>query len=80
MQAALDGLGLALAPVSLLGHDLARSRLAAPLPDLRLALDRYYYGVAPDAGAPAQLFAAWLREVAQAETRQQLKLAGIVAG
>ncbi|MFW7344452.1 MAG: LysR substrate-binding domain-containing protein [Pigmentiphaga sp.] len=79
MQAALDGLGLALAPVSLLGHDLARGRLAAPLPDLRLALDRYYYGIAPDAGPAAQSFVAWLQDVAQAEQRQLLKRAGIAA-
>jgi len=77
MQAAIDGLGAAMAPVSLLGHDLASGRLAAPLPHLRLPLSRYYYGVAPDAGPESQLFIAWLESLAESEMRQSL--AGLAA-
>lgn len=60
LQGALDGLGLALAPASTVVQDLASGRLQAPLPALRLPLERYYIGLAPGAGPAAQAFAAWL--------------------
>lgn len=60
LQAAVDGLGFALAPASLVGNDLASGRLQCPLPDLRMPLSRYYYGLAPNAAAEARSFAAWL--------------------
>lgn len=60
LQAALDGLGLGLAPATTLVQDLASGRLQAPLPALRLPLERYYVGVAPDAAPAAQAFLAWL--------------------
>ena len=62
LQAALDGLGVAMGPTSLVAHDLARGRLQSPLPNLRMPLERYYYGVAPDAGPEAQFFADWLED------------------
>ncbi len=61
LQAALDGLGFALAPASLVAHDLATGRLVCPLPALRLPLTRHYYGLAPDAAPEAQCFAQWLQ-------------------
>ena len=60
LQAAVDGLGVALAPTSLVAHDLESGRLASPLPALRMPLARYYYAVAPDAGPDAQAFVDWL--------------------
>ena len=60
LQAAVDGLGLALAPASLVTHDLTSGRLQCPLPALRLPLARHYYGLAPDAVPAARVFADWL--------------------
>jgi LysR family glycine cleavage system transcriptional activator len=62
LQAAADGLGLAMAPTSLVRHDLATGRLVSPLPGLRLPLTRHYYAVAPQAGPEVQLFVDWLEE------------------
>ncbi|WDZ94823.1 LysR substrate-binding domain-containing protein [Herbaspirillum sp. WKF16] len=62
LQAAVDGLGLALSPVSLADNDLRSGRLVCPLPELRLPLAPYYLGISPQAGAEAQLFAKWLGE------------------
>lgn len=41
LQAAVDGLGVAMGPTSLVAHDLASGRLLSPLPQLRLPLQRY---------------------------------------
>jgi len=60
LQAAVDGLGVALCPASLLGKDLATGRLYNPLPHLRLPLTRYYYGVSQDAVAETQVFIDWM--------------------
>jgi len=60
LQAAVDGLGLVVAPVSLARHDLASGRLVAVLPDVRVPLDGNYYGLAPGAGVEAVVFAEWL--------------------
>lgn len=65
LQAAVDGLGFTIAPVSLLSNDLANGRLACILPDLRLPLTRYYYGLAPSASREAQLFSRWLESQAR---------------
>lgn len=62
LQAAVDGLGVALAPASLLAHDLASGRLQAALPDLRMDLPRYYYGLSPDAVPEARHVAEWFEE------------------
>jgi len=61
LQAASDGLGVALAPDSLAASELASGRLAAPLPQLRLAAAPYYLGLAPGADAAAHTLARWLR-------------------
>jgi LysR family glycine cleavage system transcriptional activator len=47
LDAAEDGLGLALGPVPLIADDLAAGRLVAPLPGLRLA-SRDYHWVVPE--------------------------------
>jgi LysR family glycine cleavage system transcriptional activator len=63
LQAAVDGLGIALAPTSLVAHDLASGRLQSPLPTLRMPLERYYYGLAPDAAPEAAYMAEWFVEM-----------------
>ncbi|WP_232462421.1 LysR substrate-binding domain-containing protein [Bordetella genomosp. 9] len=60
LQAAVDGLGFTIAPMSLLSNDLATGRLACALPHLRLPLMRYYYGRAPKAARETRLFTEWL--------------------
>jgi len=60
LQAAVDGLGFTIAPVSLLSNDLASGRLACALPELRLPLTRHYYGLAPSPSRETLLFAQWL--------------------
>jgi len=63
LQAAVDGLGIALAPTSLVSHDLASGRLQSPLPELRMTLERYYYGLAPDAAPEASYVAEWFEQM-----------------
>ena len=67
LQAAVDGLGVALAPRSLLAHDLRQQRLLSLLPQHRLALERYYYGLGTDAQPEAQFFVKWLEDLRLAE-------------
>lgn len=62
LQAAVDGLGVALAPTSLVAHDLASGRLMSPLPALRMKLTRYYYGIAPDAAPETRAVADWFEQ------------------
>ena len=62
LQAALDGLGFAVAPVSLITHDLASGRLVSPLPSLRLSLTRHYLGMAPDPSPETLVFVQWLQD------------------
>lgn len=64
LDAAEDGLGLALGPVPLIADDLAAGRLVAPLPNLRLA-SRAYHWVVPErlADDPAiRSLCQWLEE------------------
>ncbi|WP_345537814.1 LysR substrate-binding domain-containing protein [Variovorax defluvii] len=69
MQAAVDGLGLALAPASLLAHDLESKRLQAGLPEMRMPLTRYYYGLAPGASPEARCVTEWFEEMRRAQRR-----------
>jgi LysR family transcriptional regulator, glycine cleavage system transcriptional activator len=62
LQAAVDGLGFAMAPVSLVAHDVAAGRLVCPLPDLRMALKPYYFALAPNAAPETLHFVKWLIE------------------
>ncbi len=69
LQAVEDGLGFAAVPFSLIAHDVALGRLCCPLPDMRLPVTRYYYGVGPNATTEAQYFTAWLeKELARQAT------------
>ncbi|CAN5312447.1 transcriptional regulator GcvA [soil metagenome] len=63
LQAAVDGLGIALAPTSLVAQDLASGRLVSQLPTLRMGLNRYYYGLAPEASAEAVCVAEWFEDM-----------------
>jgi LysR family glycine cleavage system transcriptional activator len=70
LDAAEDGLGLALGPVPLIADDLAAGRLVAPLPNLRLA-SRAYHWVVPErlANDPAiRSLCQWLEEEGQRAT------------
>jgi len=64
LQAAVDGLGFAIAATSLLGTDVAQGRLVCPLPGLRMPLPPMYYGLAPGVGRETHLFAEWLDQQA----------------
>jgi LysR family glycine cleavage system transcriptional activator len=61
LQAAVDGLGVALSPVSHLGTDVTSRRLAVALPDLRMPLEAISYGIPRGVGGETLLFAEWLR-------------------
>lgn len=76
LQAAVDGLGIALAPTSLVAHDLASGRLQSPLPALRMPLNRYYYGLAPDAAPEAAYVAQWFEEMMASDSQGTMALAG----
>ncbi|WP_223487196.1 LysR substrate-binding domain-containing protein [Pseudomonas sp. A-RE-19] len=72
LQAAVEGQGIALCPTSLLGTHLLNGQLICLLPELRMPLPRYYYGVAPDVTAQTQVFVEWLfTRIAQDELRWQ---------
>ena len=61
LQAASDGLGVALGPLAMVATDLAAGRLVRVLPrGPGLALEPHCYGVLPGAGLPARAFAGWL--------------------
>jgi LysR family transcriptional regulator, glycine cleavage system transcriptional activator len=60
LQAAVDGLGIALGPSALIAQDIAAMRLVAPLPTPHLKLEDYYYGVSDSTNTAALAFATWL--------------------
>ncbi|POA22952.1 MULTISPECIES: LysR substrate-binding domain-containing protein [unclassified Pseudomonas] len=62
LEAAVAGEGIALCPTTLLGTHLSSGRLICPLPDLRMPLPRYYYGVAPQASAHTEVLIEWLQQ------------------
>jgi len=63
LQAALDGMGIAMGLSVLAEADLAAGRLAPVLPDSpQLRLAPYGYGMSPHAPEAARRFAAWLDE------------------
>jgi LysR family transcriptional regulator, glycine cleavage system transcriptional activator len=70
LQAALDGLGVAMGPTALVADDLASGRLVAPFPGVTLPT-RGYHAYLPDTRAgdrSATSFRQWLEEVGRAET------------
>jgi len=62
LQAALDGLGVAMGPTALVADDLASGRLVAPFPALRLPSRSYCSYVPQDKAGDAivQAFTGWL--------------------
>lgn len=62
LQAALDGIGLAMGPTALIAEDLARGRLIAPFPGPRLPARTYcaYVREGKAGDAPVAAFLAWL--------------------
>jgi LysR family glycine cleavage system transcriptional activator len=69
LQAALDGLGIAMGPTALVAEDLKTRRLVAPFPDISVPARTYHiYQPEKRAGDPAaDVFCRWLEEAAQAE-------------
>ena len=71
IQAAIDGLGVAMGPTTLVGDDLAAGRLVAPFPDISLPA-RTYFAYLPH-GGPAHpagdTFRAWLVATAESSAR-----------
>lgn len=63
LEATVAGEGIALCPTTLLGTHLSSGRLICPLPDLRMPLPRYYYGVAPQASEHTNVFVEWLQKL-----------------
>jgi LysR family transcriptional regulator, glycine cleavage system transcriptional activator len=71
IQAALDGLGVAMGPTALVSDDLAAGRLLAPFPDVSLPA-RTYFAYLPQAGPanPASTaFCEWLARTRSDEAR-----------
>ncbi|MBV9653046.1 MAG: LysR family transcriptional regulator [Acetobacteraceae bacterium] len=72
IQAAIDGLGVAMGPTTLVGDDLAAGRLVAPFPAISLPA-RSYFAYLPERDPidpSGQIFCAWLASVSErAETR-----------
>lgn len=62
IQAAIDGLGVAIGPTTLIEDDLASGRLAAPFPDVSLPARSYfaYLPQDPPPGPAGRLFCDWL--------------------
>ena len=72
IQAAIDGLGVAMGPTALIGDDLAAGRLITPFPETGLPA-RTYYAYLPERPSPdeaADLFCAWLARRPQALRRR----------
>jgi LysR family transcriptional regulator, glycine cleavage system transcriptional activator len=61
LQAAVDGLGVALAPTTLIKHDLAAGRLISPFPAHRMALNRYYLGLSANANSEVKTLVKWMQ-------------------
>ena len=73
IQAAIDGLGVAMGPTTLVGDDLLAGRLVAPFPDISLPA-RTYFAYLPH-GAPVNpaghIFRDWLVETASSPVQAQ---------
>ena len=74
LQAALDGLGVAMGPTALVADDLAADRLVAPFPGVTLPT-RGYHAYLPEARAgdrSAIAFCEWLEDMGKAESWEAL--------
>ncbi len=73
LQAALDGMGVALGPSELVAADLDAGRLARVLPrGPGLALEPYCYGIQADASPSAGAFASWLEATSAPPASREL--------
>lgn len=62
LQAATDGLGFAVVPMSLAERGVAAGQLRYLFPELRVPVPRHYYGEAPDAAPQVGAFIGWLED------------------
>jgi LysR family glycine cleavage system transcriptional activator len=62
LQAAQDGLGVAMGSLTVLGEDLRAGRLAAPFPDLQVRARTYHALYHPRRSATVTKFVSWLEE------------------
>jgi len=62
IQAAIDGLGVAMGPTALIGDDVAAGRLIAPFPDVSLPARSYfvYLPAGSESGSQTAVFCDWL--------------------
>jgi LysR family transcriptional regulator, glycine cleavage system transcriptional activator len=62
IQAAIDGLGVAMGPTALTGDDVAAGRLIAPFPDVSLPARSYfaYLPAGSKSGSRTAVFCDWL--------------------
>lgn len=70
IQAAIDGLGVAMGPTALVGDDLAAGRLVTPFPHISLPARRYF-AYLPErnlTNAACTVFCAWLTKAAAEST------------
>jgi LysR family glycine cleavage system transcriptional activator len=70
IQAAVDGLGVAMGPTALVGDDLAAGRLVTPFPEVSLPA-RTYFAYLPQRARPdpvATVFCSWLAKLAETPT------------
>jgi LysR family transcriptional regulator, glycine cleavage system transcriptional activator len=68
LQAALDGLGVALGPSALIAQDIQAGRLCAVIPSPVLALDAYCYAFPDRTNSAALAFGGWLDRQAMLNT------------
>jgi LysR family transcriptional regulator, glycine cleavage system transcriptional activator len=67
IQAAIDGLGVAMGPTALIGDDVAAGRLIAPFPDVSLPARSYfaYLPAGSESGSQTAVFCDWLEQEGQ---------------
>ncbi|MCG6207460.1 LysR substrate-binding domain-containing protein [Rhodopseudomonas sp. HC1] len=64
IQAAIDGLGVAMGPTALIAEDVAAGRLIVPFPDVSLPARSYfaYLPAGTEHGSPTKAFCDWLEQ------------------
>ncbi|UFW45419.1 MULTISPECIES: LysR substrate-binding domain-containing protein [Bradyrhizobium] len=74
IQAAIDGLGVAMGPTALIGDDVAAGRLIAPFPGVSLPARSYfaYLPVESENGSPTAVFCDWLVQEGQQSARNAM--------
>ena len=76
IQAAIDGLGVAMGPTTLVGDDFAAGRLVTPFPDISLPARTYfaYFPKHGPANAAGETFRKWLVGIATPEAAQPAQI------